>query len=277
LRPPAIFVVGPTAAAVGDLDWFSSRLLSGVTVLLPRAVRSDDSLAWRLEELGAKVIAAPAIEIGPPADFSPLDRAIEQLSTYQWLVFSSTSGVEAFFDRLLAVGHDLRALAGARLAAIGPGTADALARYHLHADLVPPEFRAESLAAALAPLAAHQRCLLIRASRGREVLAERLRAAGAEVDQVVAYSSVDVPAADALAATLLASGGVDWIVVTSSAIARSLARQYSADLARAKLASISPITSETLVALGFPPTVEADAYTFAGLTAAIVQWQQRHR
>jgi uroporphyrinogen III methyltransferase/synthase len=276
LRPPAIFVVGPTAAAVGDLDWFSSRSLSGVTVLLPRAIRSDDSLAWRLEELGAKVVAAPAIEIGPPANFAPLDRAIEQLASYQWLVFSSTNGVEAFFDRLLAIGHDLRALAGARLAAIGPGTADALARYHLRADLIPPEFRAESFVAAFAPLAAHRRCLLIRASRGREVLADGLRAVGAQVDQVVAYSSVDLPAADAETVKLLASGGIDWIAVTSSAIARSLVRQYPADLARAKLASISPVTSAALVEFGFRPTVEAASYTFAGLTAAIVQWQERH-
>jgi uroporphyrinogen III methyltransferase/synthase len=276
LRPPAIFVVGPTAALVGDLDWFSGRVLSGVTVLVPRAVRSDDALAGGLEELGAKVLAAPAIEIGPPADWSAVDRAIEQLSTYQWLVFSSANGVEAFFDRLLATGRDFRALAGARLAAIGPGTADALTRYHLCADLVPPEFRAESLAAALAPLAAGRRCLLIRASRGREVLADRLRAAGATVDQVVAYTSVDVPAADAETVQLLASGGIDWIVVTSSAIARSLARLYSTDLARAKLASLSPVTSETLVELGYRPTVEAKSYTFAGLTAAIVEWQERN-
>jgi uroporphyrinogen III methyltransferase/synthase len=184
--------------------------------------------------------------------------------------------VEAFFDRLLATGRDFRALAGARLAAIGPGTADALTRYHLCADLVPPEFRAESLAAALAPLAAGRRCLLIRASRGREVLADRLRAAGATVDQVVAYTSVDVPAADAETVQLLASGGIDWIVVTSSAIARSLARLYSTDLARAKLASLSPVTSETLVELGYRPTVEAKSYTFAGLTAAIVEWQERN-
>ncbi|HTU24474.1 MAG TPA: uroporphyrinogen-III C-methyltransferase, partial [Pirellulales bacterium] len=221
LRPPALFVVGPTAAAADDLDWFSRRALFGASVLVPRPTRADDPLTRELEQLGAKVVAAPAIEIGPPADLAPLDGAIERLGSYRWLVFSSANGVEALLERVLATGRDMRAFAGVKLAAIGPGTAEALAGYHLRADLVPPEFRAESLADALAPQAAGGRCLLVRASRGREVLADRLRAAGATVDQVVAYSSIDAPGPHPVAARLLAEGSLDWIAVTSSAIARS--------------------------------------------------------
>jgi uroporphyrinogen III methyltransferase / synthase len=274
LRPPAIFVVGPTADAAGDLDWFTSRALAGQTVLVTRAPKADDSLVARLDEMGAKVLFQPAIEIGPPANWAPVDRAIERLTDFQWLVFSSANGAEAFFDRLPATGRDLRALVQVRLAAIGPGTAEALARYRLKADLVPPEFRAESLADALAPLAAGQRVLLVRASRGREVLAERLVAAGATVEQVVAYSSVDVPAADEEIASLLRRGGIDWITVTSSAIARWLVGMFGADLAKARLASLSPITSATLVELGHPPAAEATRYTFAGLVDAILAHQR---
>jgi uroporphyrinogen III methyltransferase / synthase len=275
LRPPAIFVVGLTAAPAGDLDWFGSRPLSGLTVLTTRATRVDDPLGRLLDELGAKVVLQPAIEIGPPADWAPLDRAIEQLPSYQWLVFSSATGVESFFHRLLSGGRDVRALAAVRLAAIGPGSADALARYHLKADLVPPEFRAESLAEALAPLVAGQRCLLVRASRGREVLPDMLRAAGATVDQAVAYSSVDVPTADEEISSLLDGGRIDWITVSSSAIARSLVQMFGASLSKTKLASLSPVTSATLLELGHRPTVEASSHTFAGLVDAILDWQHR--
>ena len=244
LRPPAIFVVGPTAAAVGDLDWFSRRPLSGVTVLVD-AGRRDPTIRWprSLEELGAKVVASPGDRnrsAGRLGAAGPRDRAL--VAVTHWLVFSSANGVEAFFDRLLATGHDLRALGrSSRLAAIGPGTAEALARYHLQADLVPPEFRAESLAEALAPLAAGRRCLLVRASRGREVLAERLRAAGAEVEQVVAYSSVDVPAADDEVAKPAGrrrdrlDRGHQF-----SAIARSLVRLFGPDLAACQIGQHQP-------------------------------------
>ena len=228
-----------------------------------------------LDELGAKVLFQPAIEIAPPADWGPVDRAIERLAEFQWIVFSSAHGVEALVDRLLAGGRDLRALGQVRLAAIGPGTAEALGRYHLKADLVPAEFRAESLADAPAPSAAGERFLLVRASRGREVLAERLVAAGAVVEQVVAYSSVDVSAADDQIAGLLRRGGIDWITVTSSAIARSLSAMFGADLAKAKLASLSPVTSQTLAELGLVSAAEASRYTMAGLVDAIVAHQKR--
>jgi uroporphyrinogen III methyltransferase/synthase len=152
---------------------------------------------------------------------------------------------------------------------MGPGTAEELIRYGHQADLVPEQFRAESLAEALASQAAGKRFLLARASRGREVLAERLAAAGGIVEQVVVYTSTDVERPSAEAAALLHAGKVDWITVTSSAIARSLARLFSDELRRAKLASISPVTSGTLRELGYEPAAEAAEYTLAGLTAAI--------
>jgi uroporphyrinogen III methyltransferase/synthase len=156
-----------------------------------------------------------------------------------------------------------------RIASIGPGTASELARYHLRADIFPPEFRAEALAGELAANAQGKHFLLARASRGREVLAETLRGAGAQVEQVVVYRSTNVDQPDAEIARRLKCGEVHWVTVTSSAIARSLVVQYGKSLHKTQLASISPITSATLRESGFEPTVEARHYTMAGLVAAV--------
>jgi uroporphyrinogen III methyltransferase/synthase len=145
-----------------------------------------------------------------------------------------------------------------------------LGNYHLQANLTPSEFRAEALADALAAEAAGRRFLLIRASRGREVLAEQLIAAGASVEQAVAYASSDVEQPDEAISARLAAGNIDWITVSSSSIARSLARLFGENLRRAKLASISPVTSATLGELGFEPAAEAKEFTAGGLAEAIL-------
>jgi uroporphyrinogen III methyltransferase/synthase len=275
LRPPALFVVGPVAALAPAHSWFSQRPLFGKRVLVTRPAHQAGPLVDLLDELGAGVIFQPAIEIGPPDDWDTVDRALGRLSEYDWLVFSSANGVRALFDRLLET-RDLRALGNIKLAAIGPGTADELARYHLRADLVPDEFRAESLAAALkGQSAAPSRFLLARASRGREVLADELSGAGCEVDQVVVYESRDVTEPDAEAARLLAEGRIDWVTVTSSAIARSLANLFGESLGKSKLASISPVTTATLSELGYTVAAEARSYTIAGLVEAIEAAESR--
>jgi uroporphyrinogen III methyltransferase / synthase len=231
-----------------------------------------DPLAAQLRKLGAQVIVQPAIRIAPPADWRPVDAALARLDELDWLVFSSANGVRYLFDRLRENGPGQTAPAiRCKLAAMGPGTAEELARHGLRADLVPERYQAEALADALAREAPGRRFLLARASRGREVLAEQLAAAGGAVEQIVVYSSTDVQEPDAAVAASLRNGGIDWITVTSSAIARSLARLFDEDLRRAKLASISPISSGTLRELGYEPAAEADEYTTAGLVAAILR------
>ena len=148
----------------------------------------------RLEEMGALVLIQPAIRIEPPADWGKIDAALGRLDQYDWLVFSSSNGVQYLLDRLEQKHGDLRRLGRVRLAAIGPGTAEELARYRLRADLVPDEYCAEALAEVLAAEPAATRFLLARASRGREVLAEKLAATGHAVDQIVVYTSSERPA-----------------------------------------------------------------------------------
>ncbi len=292
LRPPAVVIVGRVAGLAPEVSWFTARPLFGKRIVVTRPRHQNASLAERLGELGAEVLVQPAIEIAPPQDWGPVDHALEGLDEYHWIVFSSANGVQFFLDRLEQRHGDVRRLGRVKLAAIGPGTAEELSKYRLRADLVPGEYRAEALAEALVAehvvaslrdansvserpshvTAAGQRFLLIRASRGREVLAEQLAAAGKQVEQVVAYQSTDVQQPDPQVAAALAAGKVDWITVTSSAIAQSLVRLFGEDLRRTRLASISPVTSGTLVRLGFPPAAEAVRYTMEGLVDAILAY-----
>lgn len=275
LRPPAVVIVGDVAKERDVSNWFTTRPLFGRTVLITRPEHQSDDLAARLQNLGANVLRQPAIEIGPPTDWTPVDQSIERLPDIDWLVFSSSNGVEYYLGRLLALGHDLRRLARVRLAAIGPGTAAALTEFHLKADVQPDTYRAESLAESLAPITCGKKVLLIRASRGREVLAEMLTAAGATVEQAVVYESRDVETVDEDIAHDLAAGNIDVTTVTSSAIAHSLVRLFGDDLRKTRLAAISPVTAATLTELGFAPAIVAVAYTTKGLVEAILAAESR--
>jgi uroporphyrinogen III methyltransferase/synthase len=200
---------------------------------------------------------------------------LAELRSYDWLVFTSVNGVHAFLKRLRQTGHDLRALGNLRLAAIGPSTAAALGEYYLEADLVPPEFRSESLAAALKERVVGQRILLARADRGRELLRQDLGAVAA-VDQVAVYSQVDVVDFDSTLLESLRHGEVDWVTLTSSNIARAFlsaldpATRAWVEAGEVKLASISPVTSAAIREMGLPVAAEASEYTSAGLVKALL-------
>lgn len=270
LRPPAVVIVGEAVRGRSTVDWFSSRPLFGRTVLVTRPVHQADALAERLADLGANVLVQPAIEIGPPLDPTALDAAIAHLGDFHWIAFSSANGVNYFLDRVAQQGRDLRALGDVRLAAIGPATAEALAEHGLRADVQPEEYRAEALAESLLPAARGQRVLLVRASRGREVLAGTLTAAGAEVTEVVAYESRDVAEAEPDITAALAAGRIDWVTVTSSAIARSLVALFGKQLSAAKLAAISPLTAGVLAEAGLPAAAVGSPYTTDGLVEALL-------
>jgi len=271
LRPPVVVVIGDVVGLPRTANWFEQLPLFGQRILVTRPAAQAEALGGQFEELGADVWSQPAIELREPADWSAADEVLERLSQFDWIVYSSVNGVHAFMKRMQANGQDLRALGPVRLAAIGPATADALARYHLRADRCPQRYQAEDLADELARDAGGQRFLLVRASRGREILGERLLAAGADVEQVVFYESVDVrePAPDVHQA--MRAGQINWTTVTSSAIARSLDLMFSSDLAATRLVSISPVTSATLRQLGWEPAAEAREATMAGVVEAVLE------
>lgn len=269
LRPPVIIVVGEVAASSRAWSWFEKRPLFGQRILVTRPRHQAEALSTPLSELGAEVMFQPAIEIAPVANTRHLDEVIRRLHEFDWLVFASTNGVCRLVNRILTVAHDIRQVSTTKIAAIGTETDRELRKFMLRADLIPSDFSADRLAAELKPTARGKRFLLVRASRGREVLAEELTAGGGFVEQVVAYESHDVTCPDEEIRSLVAAGKFDWITVTSSAIARSLHAMFGDDLRRGKLASIGPVTSETLRELGHEPAVEAREYTMQGLVEAI--------
>ncbi len=287
IRPPVLVIIGPVAnleAASGDTprqslgaSWFTRRPLFGQTVMITRPAEQGRELREVFRELGASVVLQPTIEISPPPDWGPVDEVLSRLGEFHWLVFTSSNGVRYFLSRLLEGQGDLRALGSVKFAAVGPGTAAELRRWHLKADVVPEQSRAEALADALSQMGGPSptRVLLLRASRGREVLAERLTQAGWQVDQVVVYNSTDVDQPTAEASALIEAGQVDWVTVTSSAIAGGLVRLFGERLRSAQMASISPITSQTLRQFGYEPAVEARHFTMQGVVQAILGARQQ--
>ena len=263
VQAPAAIVVGDVAAL--DLSWFESRPLFGRSVVVTRAREQVSGLRQRLEGLGAEVLELPAIAI-EPVDFElpPLDR-------YAWLVFTSANGVTAFLERGLSpAGLDARALAGVRIAAIGPGTAAALAENGLRADLVPERFVAESLLDAFpAPGRDGERVLLARAERARDVLPAGLAERGYEVDVLGVYRTVAAPA-DPAVVDRVRRGDVDAITFTSSSTVTNLC-DLLGDVPEPQplVASIGPVTSTTAKERGLRVDVEATEHTIDGLVEAL--------
>jgi len=275
LTAPAVTVVGQVVALRERLRWFDRRPLAGLRVLVTRTREQAGRLAEALRAEGAEPVECAVIETAPPLDWGPLDVAIRELRAYQWLVFTSANGVEAFFERLAAAGGDARALAPCQVAAIGPATAAALVRHGVHADRVPPEYVAEAVAEALGPVAG-QRVLLARADIARPVLAQRLREAGAQVDDVVAYRTVAPAGLAERLPELLAT--VEIVTFTSSSTVRHLLEALSPQARRAlerkAIACIGPITAKTARESGLRPAVVAETYTIEGLVKALVAWRE---
>jgi len=275
LAPPAIIAVGGVVALRDRLTWFEHRPLLGKRIIITRARAQASALAERLEALGAETIEAPAIRIEPPEDTAPLATAARDAGRFDWIVFTSVNGVDAFFGALAGAGLDARTLAGVRVATIGPATTARLAAYGLRTDLEPPAFTGAAVAEALAQAADLQGAsvLLPRADIAPPDLADTLAQQGATVTEVTAYRTVpDVSSAQA-AAEYFARREVDWVTFTSSSTVRYFLEAVGAAAltsSGAKIASIGPTTSTTLGEAGLEPTVEADPHTIPGLVSAIL-------
>jgi uroporphyrinogen III methyltransferase/synthase len=249
--------------------------LLGKGVLVTRPRHQAGELLRQLERLGARPFFLATLEVGDPPDWGPVDQALATLDRYHWLVFTSSNGVHALMGRLSQTGRDLRALGSVKLAVIGPATAEALCQYDLRPDLIPPHYNSEALAEALLPRVAGQRLLLARANRGRDLLRQVLSRV-AKVDQVAVYSQIDCLEADPVVLEALHRGDIHFITVTSSNIARALARlmdppiQEQIRQGAVRLVSISPVTSEDIRAAGWPVAVEAAEATLESVVWALV-------
>ena len=263
---PSITVVGPVAELAEQLAWVAQRPLAGLTVAVTRARAQASGLALALEDLGARIVQAPVIAIepipGPPLDPSP----------YDLVCLTSPNGVSGLFERLDDGTHpagDARALAGTRVAAIGPGTAAALAEHGVTADILPRRFVAESLVQALAGVPV-KRALLAQARDARDVFADALRARGVQVDVLALYETVAEPLSPG---ALAAAQAADYITFTSSSTVRFFldAAGPNAGLSEeTRIVSIGPITSEELRKHGLQPHIEADPHSVEGIIQALL-------
>jgi uroporphyrinogen III methyltransferase/synthase len=263
VEAPSAIVVGAVAAL--DLAWFEQRPLFGRRVVVTRAREQASILRTRLEELGAEVIELPSIAV------EPLDFELPALHGFAWCIFTSANGVDAFFDRGLArAGLDARALASSRVAAIGPGTCEALACHGIRADLMPDRFVAESLVAALpAPAAPGERVLVARAESARDVLPAGLTAAGYVVEVLAVYRTVPVmPDAGELAR--VRAGEVDAVTFTSSSTVNNFCDAVGPLASPPRVISIGPVTSNTVRERGMAVHEEADPHTIDGLVDAVL-------
>jgi uroporphyrinogen III methyltransferase/synthase len=269
-----MIIIGECVRQRENISWFEKKPLFGKRILVPRSGSQAATIVSRLLELGAQPVLAPTIDIQPPDSWPDVDRALERIRDFDWVVFTSVNGVNFLLNRLWETGGDLRRLGNARLAAIGEGTAQALSFYHLRADLVPESFRAEALAEALKPHVTGRRVLWARASRGRDVLTAELRAAGADLEELVVYRNLDVAALDPEVIREIESGQIDWLCLSSPSIARSLHRLLSPAAREqigktTRVASISPVTTAAAAEMGLPAHVEATTYTWDGILEAI--------
>ena len=272
LKPPATVIIGEVAGLHEKLNWYEKLPLFGRRIVVTRAPDQAAELSDRLRSLGADAIELPVISIQSPEDSGPLDRALDQLHTYDWLIFTSVNGVRFFLDRLDRSSHDLRSLR-ARICAIGPATRRAVESLHLKVDLMPAEYVAESLVEAFAaePLLG-KRVLLPRAAVARDLIPAELAKRGASIDLVEAYRNVAPPeAAERAREIFSAEKRPDWITFTSSSTVKNFVSIAGAEsLKGVRIASIGPVTSETARSHGLTVYAEAKQFTIDGLVEAIL-------
>lgn len=269
---------GPMALQAADMPSDSLNILKGKRVLITRARSQAQSLAQRIESLGGEVIEFPTIEIRPPENDAPLDEAIKQIASYDWLIFTSVNGVERFLHRFERLGKNQTNLAGIEVVAIGPETARRLAVAQIQTRVVPKLYQAEGILEALNPKnVLRKRVLIPRAAKARDILPETLRQWGARVDVVEAYQTV-LPEVDVSAlCRLLRDGAIDIITFTSSSTAINFAAMLGDQdlkrlLATTVIACIGPITRKTVEDLGMRPEIIAEEFTIPGLVKAVVDY-----
>jgi uroporphyrinogen III methyltransferase/synthase len=281
ITPPAVIVVGEVVGLRDKLRWFDNLPLFGQRILVTRARHQAGILSQLLMERGAHPIELPAIEIRAIDDTQELDQAIGNLGVYHWVIFTSTNGVEAFFERLAALKLDSRALHGRRVGAIGPATAQALALRGIMPDYVPEIYSGEGIIAGLESYQVRgKRFLLPRADIADEELTRGLSGLGTEVHEIAAYRTVAEPAAIAQAKRMLIAGEIQVTTFTSPSAVANLVAAFQGDptaINGSKVACIGPKTAESAAKAGLKVAIVAREYTMPGLVAAIEEYFARER
>ncbi len=273
---PTLAVIGQVVTLRKHLNWFERRPLFGQRIVVTRTREQAGELGGRLSDLGADVLEIPTIRLAPPEKKQPLADALLTIGEYEWLIFTSPNGVTAFFDYFFKAYGDMRCLGGARIAAVGPGTAAKLQELHLKVDVMPEESLSVKIASALAKFESMEnlKLMLPRAEVANPELPRALEALGAIVDDIPCYRTVpETEDRDGAAARLLAEGA-DWITFTSASTVENFHARFDLpkliqQFPRMQLASIGPETSKAIVALGLTPAVEAKMHNLDGLVRVL--------
>ena len=273
-KAPAVCVIGQVAKLREKLAWFDNRALSGKRIVVTRTRQQAGALSSRLRELGADVIEIPTIRIEPPKDEREFAELVAYAHSYDWLVFTSPNGVDAFFKTFFKMYDDAREIGGVRIAAIGPATAARVREYRLHVDLQPEEYVAEAVIAAFQKDSSVEnlKFLLARAEQARDVIPNELTKLGAIVDVGIAYRTV--PETDDISGgqARFREEGADLVTFTSSSTAEHFMALKLPLPPGLKTASIGPVTSQTMKDLGLPVDIEAPQHDIPGLVAAIANF-----
>ena len=279
MEPPTVIIIGEVVRLRPQLNWFECRPLFGKRVLVTRPKNQAPAFSDLIAEAGGEALECPTIEIAPPEDWRLLDRALERLSTYNWLIFTSANGIAPFMKRLTETGRDVRALAGLKICCIGPRTAEALSMYGLRADVVPDQFQAEGILQSLDERHVRgTRILIPRALIAREILPDQLRSRGAIVDVVPVYRTIRPALASDRLIEQLEHHAIEVISFTSSSTVRNFAELFASQEAMVRLvgsttiACIGPITAATAREVGLNVHVVAEQNTAPALARAIVAY-----
>lgn len=281
---PSVLVVGKVAALTGSLDWFSRKPLLGKSIVVTRAREQASDLAALLTEAGALTLQCPAITVRPLENYDAIDAAVGRLGEYAWLVFTSVNGVKFFWERLRAAALDSRALRGAKIAAIGPATADALAKKGIFADLVPPAYVAEEVVKMLVEYEgasiAGKKILIPRAKEARSALPDGLREAGAIPEVAPVYETVPADGEASRIRELLRENRLDCVTFASSSSVTNFLKLIPPEELRKNprvtLAAIGPITEETLESRGLKAAIIPAKYDIPSLCEAIVAHYEKN-
>lgn len=271
--PPAVAIFGEVVSLGKELRWHDARPLSGKRIVVTRTRKQAGALSGQLRDFGAEVIELPTIRIEPPSDLRAFAELVQDAHGYDWIVFTSPNGVMAFFEMFYKLYDDAREIGGARIAAIGPATAQRVRDFHLKVDLQPDEFVAEAVVREFKKEGdiENLRILIARAEEARDLLPKELGALGAIVDVAFAYRTVAETSDRTNARSRLATEGADMITFTSSSTVENFLALGLAWPAGMEVASIGPITSQTARDRDLTIGVEATRHDIPGLVEAILR------
>jgi len=277
IEPPTVTVIGEVVGLRKKLNWYEGRPLFGQRIVVTRSREQASQLSLKLTDLGAEVIELPTIKIEPPTDRQPVIDAFLELNSYDWLVFTSPNGVTTFFQYFFKKFHDMRDLGGARIAAVGPATANKLKELHLQVDLMPDEAVGANIAEAFAEFESVEnlKICIFRAEVANPELPAALEALGAIVDDIPLYRTVAETDDVAGLSQAIREHGADWLTFASSSTVQHFHARFDLPVflqrfPETKIASIGPETSRALATLEIKPTVEAKEHTIDGLVASIL-------